>query len=204
MRYLLTAVVLLGSAISSRAAVIDFETGSFSLSPGQTGSLEGYNFTVGGIGGAFIIAPITASGCSPACVSDGTRTMAMFNDADVTMAPAGGGVFSLLSFDVAGTFTSGSTRNITSIEVIGNLFGGGQVTQTFVTNPAAFQTLSLLATFTNLTSAQFIGLTPAGGSSPEFQLDNIGVNAAAVPEPSSIILLGTSVLLLGLFRRLTA
>jgi hypothetical protein len=190
--------VLLGSAVSSQASVIDFETGSLLLSSlGQTGSLEGFDFTLSSAGSAIVLVPVTAGSCTPPCISDATTTLGALNDADVTIAPSSGRSFSLLAFDTAGTFTV-SLRNITSMEVIGNVFGGGQVTETFAVNPNIFQTFSLLPGFTHLASAEFVGLTPVGVRSPEFQLDNIVVN---VPEPATLALLGLGLAGLAASRR---
>ena len=79
-RLVLAAIVLLGSAVSSWADVIDFEIGSLFLNPGQTGSLEGFNFTNSAGASAFIVVPVTADSCSPLCVSNGTKTMGLFNE----------------------------------------------------------------------------------------------------------------------------
>jgi hypothetical protein len=191
-RWFLFSVYLIGFGLSTKANVIDFETGSFQLSSGQTGSLEGFNFTAGGLANAFLLAPAS---CIPSCISDGTQTLGAFNGATVTIDPIlPGALFDLDSFDVAGTATSGSTRNATSIRVIGNLFGGGQVTQTFVMNPNAFQTLTLNFSFVSLSSVEFDGLQPLGQNSPEFQLDNITYSPATVPEPASIVFFATVLL----------
>ena len=40
-----------------------------------------------------------------------------------------------------------------------------------------------------------------GANSPDFAVDNIAVNVASTPEPSSLLLLGSGLLLLGLFAR---
>ena len=181
---LAVVLFLFGSAVSIRADVIDFETGSLFLFPGQTGSLEGFNFTAAGDTGALVKVP---AGCASPCVSNGTRTLVTINGANVTIAPTVGGTFSLSAFDVAGVF--GTSQDVTSLEVIGNLFGGGQITETFGVNPSVFQTFSLLPGFTNLTSAEFIALAPT--SLPQFQLDNIQTTTTAVPEPASLVLLGS-------------
>jgi hypothetical protein len=118
----------------------------------------------------------------------------------VTIDPVTPGeIFALDSFDVAGTAKTGSNRNATSIEAIGNLFGGGQVTQTFLIDPDSFVTEILNSSFTGLSSVEFDGLTPIGASSPEFQLDNIVyAPAAATSEPAPVALIATGLLAVAL------
>lgn len=195
-RFLLS-VLWFGFVVSTRANVIDFETGSFLLSLGQTGSLEGFDFTAGGQASSVLLAPVIAGNCIPSCVSNGTKTLGAFNGADAIIDPIlSSYIFDLDSFDVAGTATAGSTRNATSIKVIGNLFGGGQVNQIFPVSPSAFQTLTLNSSFTGLSSVEFDGLTPVGFNSPEFQLDNITYtqSSPSTPEPASIAVLATVLL----------
>ena len=194
-RCLSLSVFLFAFGVSSQADVIDFETGSLLLGIGQTGSLEGFNFTTGGQSGSFIAAPVLPANCSPSsCVSDGTQTLGAFNGANVTIEPIIPVLFALDSFDVAGTHSSGSVRNTTSMEVIGNLFGGGQVTETFAMDPSTFQTLTLDSSFVNLSSVEFDALLPRGLNSPEFQLDNVVYSPSTVPEPASLVLLATVLL----------
>jgi hypothetical protein len=106
--------------------------------------------------------------------------------------------FALDSFDVAGTHSSGSVRNATSMQVIGDLPGGGQVTETFVIDPSTFQTLTLNSSFVNLSSVEFDGLLPIGLNSPEFQLDNIVYSPSTVPEPPSVVSLAAVLLVTAL------
>jgi hypothetical protein len=186
-RWLLLALFAFGFGGLTKANVIDFETGSFILGIGQTGTLDRFNFTTGGQSSSFLAVPVMPGSCIPSCISNGTLSLGAFNGATMMMDPIiPDDIFSLQSFDVAGTATAGSTRNVTSLRVIGNLFGGGQVIQTFVVMPDVFQTLTLNSSFAGLSSVEFDGLLPIGLNSPEFQLDNITYNlAAAVPEPSS-------------------
>ena len=194
-RWFLLSVSFFGFGTLTKANVIDFETGSFLLGVGQTGTLDGFNFTTGGQSSSFLLAPVMPNSCIPSCISNGTQPLGAFNGATVMMDPIiSGETFALDSFDVAGTATAGSTRNVTSIRVIGNLVGGGQATQTFAVTPNVFQTLTLNSSFVELTSVEFDGLLPIGLNSPEFQLDNITYTPAAVPEPSSKLLVATVLL----------
>lgn len=198
-RWFLLSVLLFGFDALSEASIIDFETGSFLLSVGQTGRLDRFNFTAGGQPSSFLVAPVPTNNCIPLCISNGTQTLGAFNGATLTMDPfIPGELFALDSFDVAGTATAGSNRNATSIRVTGNLSGGGQVTQTFIVTPSAFQTLTLNSSFVELSSVVFDGLLPVGLNSPEFQLDNIAYSQATVPEPSSKVSVATVLLLTAL------
>ena len=195
-RCVLLSALLCGFGASSQAGVIDFETGSFILGLGQSGRAQGFNFTAGGQPNSVLLVPTIAANCIPDCVSNGTSTLSAVNGATVTIDSILPGGFDLRSFDVAGTATIGSTRNATSMRVIGNLFGGGQVTQTFLIDPTAFQTLTLNSAFVNLSSAEFDGIQPIGFNSPEFQLDNIvyaapSTTLSGVPEPASIVLIAS-------------
>jgi hypothetical protein len=191
-RWFLLPVFLFSFGLTINANVIDFETGSFVRGFGQTGISEGFSFTTGGQSSSVITVPVNPTNCSPNCISDGTLTLGAFNGATVTIDPIIPGAFNLESFDVAGTAATGSNRNATSIRVIGNLFGGGQVAQMFSIDPTAFQTVTLNSSFVNLSSAEFDGLQPVGLNSPEFQLDNIVyTTASTVPEPTSLALLAT-------------
>src|SRR4030095_3941842 len=152
-RCFLLSVFLFGFGALTKANVIDFETGSFLLGIGQTGTLDGFNFTTGGQSSSFLLAPVMPNSCIPSCISNGTQPLGAFNGATVMIDPIiSGEIFALDSFDVAGTATAGSTRNVTSIRVIGNLLGSGQVTQTFAVTPNVFQTLTLNSSFVGLSS----------------------------------------------------
>jgi hypothetical protein len=103
----------------------------------------------------------------------------------------GGAAFSISSFD-ADTFVH--IQGATTITVTGTLSGGGTVSQTFVTDTvgdgpgplADFQTFSLVG-FNDLVSVQFSSVSKA------FTIDNLNVTAssAPVPEPASVLLLGS-------------
>ena len=130
----------------------------------------------------------------------------------ITMAPTGGGVFSLTAIDVGEPLNDASFPNATTFRVVGNLFGGGTVTALFSIDGLFdgaggimdFQTFLLPATFINLTSVVFDGLLATGGPGG-IGLDNIVVNQTeAVPEPASLLLISIGLGALAARRRHSA
>lgn len=111
-------------------------------------------------------------------------------------SPLAGGTFSLLSIDLAEANTVGPA---TSVDVTGNLFGGGTIMLNFVLDGlrdgdggiADFETLVLGAGWTNLVSVELKGQGAPGDN--YFAFDNIVVDNAQVPEPTSLALLGMGV-----------
>jgi hypothetical protein len=102
----------------------------------------------------------------------------------ITMSKIGGDLFTLTSFDGSKLWVTepAGFPNATSITVVGNLFGGGTVSQTFTLNAAAsFQNYVLNSSFTNLTSATF-------NRNGAIAIDNI--TASAVPVPAGVVLAG--------------
>lgn len=143
-------------------------------------------FTDSFVGGG---APYTHNGTTRLVLSGG-------GPGQVTMTQTSGDPFSLFGLDAASMFPEFSGN----INVIGNLAGGGTVSQT----------LSIDDTFDPYTLAGFVGLSSVvfqEGVSAAFRqaaglsLDNLQFAAAAIPEPASLALLGIGLAGLGFSRR---
>jgi hypothetical protein len=130
------------------------------------------------------------------------------------MTVAGGGTFMLSAFDYAEFVQGGHAANANRIDVIGNLSGGGTISQTVLIDgindgPGGgvdFQSVILNALFQTsvLSSVQFFGFDNADVRRG-FQLDNLVVNAqvAVVPVPGTLALLALGLLGLGARRRVS-
>lgn len=188
---LLVALAALGPA--TKADVISFDAPP---SPGSTqlssATFQGFDFTTPGsfnhvLSGHFSNA-VSHNGSSFIILATGAGSAVLMSNAQP---------FLVQSFD-ADTFIH--IQGTTSITVTGFFTNGGSISQTFVTDAIGdgpgpstdFQTFSLIG-FTDLTSIQF------QANDHTLALDNINVlpSAAEVPEPGTMLLFGSGLMVLG-------
>ena len=184
----IAALFLLG-AIPARATTITFDTLS-----GVPSSLTTQGFTF--LSGGHYHFDLTSSS---SFAQDGT-TMLWNHDYSNTMFASDNSAFSMQSFWGGEFYSAGSPANSPTIRVIGTFVGGGTVTQDFLLDgyadgngglPADMQVFTLSPAFTNLAKVDFLGLVSPGFTNNYYSLDNIVVNGSTVPEPASMMLLGT-------------
>ncbi|MGC4076151.1 MAG: PEP-CTERM sorting domain-containing protein [Rubrivivax sp.] len=185
---LLAAAVLAATALPALAAptVIDFESlahvDDSIADAGHVYTEHGYTLSDGG---SFPFATIGTQ------AADFIGSTALINDNDdglTTLARTDGGLFSLLSIDLAELFADPAAP--VHVLFSGLLADGGTVQQGFTLDGLfGAQTFAFDASFTNLVSVSW------ANTADYHQFDNIAV--AEVPEPGSAALAGLALVSLG-------
>ncbi len=181
-------VALAGMGTAAQASIIDFEVGVSGTCYSQTCSnVQGYDFqfvaggwSVNDDGNSFF----NRNGRGSAEGLAGGRMAG--NGAPpltIAMSRSGGGAFSLGMLDMAtGLASFGGTS---TINIVGDLLGGGQVMQA-ISVTSAWNTYALSG-FSNVTRVVFSNRDAEAGIS----LDNLNSEGrSTVPEPASLALLG--------------
>jgi hypothetical protein len=187
-RLLCSVFVLLLSATSARAATITFDS---LAQPGADNSVIGPSYTESGftVSTSTLISPTTGD-------QDFTGTGTVISTANkFTMAAADASAFDFSGITLWELNRAPYLPLI--VQFTGTFVGGGTITQTVTTNGTFDGDVFTFAGFTNLASLQF---QSANGRT--FQIDNVNVSPAAtpVPEPTSMLLLGTGLLGAGVRR----
>jgi len=106
----------------------------------------------------------------------------------------GGGAFSVSSIDVSETCLTCGPQ---IVNFVGNIVGGGTVTQSFTMDNVSGRQTVAFSGFGNITSLNWFY-----GNNSRAQVDNIVTGAAMVPEPTTCLLLGSGLIaLLGWNRK---
>jgi hypothetical protein len=192
MKTLLISAALVCAGTLGSAAVVDFEVPVTDFDVNQVAN--GFDF-VFSARGWYIGDPNDTF--YPDGVTNGTDILVASGDnvspASVTMSLVGGGTFDIFSLLAA----SSNLFIDNTIEVLGNLSGGGTVSATLSTT-GAFASYVLVG-FEDLTSVVFSSGLSGPYNAAGFALDNIQISA--VPVPASLPLLMAGLFGLAAIRR---
>ena len=174
------ALALVLDGTSANAGVITFDTvESIDTQFGPSYTEAGFTFT------SDIVSPeaFAAWGSSNPNYTGSPALFRNFDNGQTTMAQ-GGLAFSLLSIGLSEVFNQQS-YNPTAVTFSAAVFGGGTASQTFNLDLLfGYQTFTFSPAFDNITSVSWLQ------TADYHQFDNIVVGSP-VPEPSSILLIGT-------------
>jgi hypothetical protein len=195
----IVGLFLATSLQQASATIIDFNVVDPGFGNTTTTTQDGYTFTKSNDGMATVGAGIKASYWS----GNGTGRLLSYtnsgSESGFTLADQGGSSFSLSSFDYANGYVSG-LGEITSLNLTGVFSGGGTISQSILNDTSNWNTVFMSSAWSNLTAVSLI----ANGYKNRAMWDNIAVNEAfneavneaAVPEPSTTVLMGLGMLLL--------
>jgi hypothetical protein len=196
-----TLAVSLAAAASASASTVtaDFEGLTTGFIQAPTLVSAGYSFS--GSGGSNVGVVAGGAVCGPVCADDGTSTLIFGLPPGAGITPAsvgplvitGPAAFNLQGFDYAELQPTGSSFNATFLRVVGNLVGGGTMSEIVTLDGANdgpggnadFQTVAFDSAFA---SASFTSVDITGKFNSDrpggFALDNV-VLTGGVPEPAS-------------------
>jgi hypothetical protein len=184
-------VAILAVSAAANATTVNFDSQSTSASDGLVGNgttytESGFTFTSGTANGLLTWGKTSGSNAD----QGGATLFEDYIGSAIVVTAAGGGSFTLDSFDMADAFNRGSPG---SIAFSYNDATGTHAEQLALPGHAGLETYDF-----NLSGVTSFSLTQ---TSPYFQIDNVVFNAAAVPEPGTIGLMLAGLALLGATMR---